>query len=157
MSTNRIEVRSTAFGAGADIPTRYTCEGEDVSPPLSWEPGPAQTASYALIVDDPDAPGGTWVHWVAWNLPRPELPEDVARDARLPDGTCQGKNSWSRVGYGGPCPPSGTHRYVFQVYALDRELELAASTDEAGLSAAMRGHVLAEGQLVGTYAKTGGR
>jgi len=150
----KIPVKSASFDASASIPAQYTCEGRDVSPPLSWAAGPAGTAGYALVMDDPDAPAGTWTHWVAWNIPRTELAEDVARERRLPDGTCQGKNSWGKVGYGGPCPPSGQHRYFFRVFALDRTLELPASADEEDLRAAMRGHVLAEGELVGVYAKT---
>jgi hypothetical protein len=153
MATARITLASTAFDGGASIPARYTCDGLDVSPPLAWGAGPPGTVSYALVMDDPDAPAGTWVHWVAWNLARTELAEDLAREARLPDGTCQGKNSWGRVGYGGPCPPAGEHRYFFRVYALDRRLDLAPSTDADDLRAALRGHVLAEGELHGRYAR----
>ena len=153
MSSTRIQVQSTAFDPRASIPARFTCDGEDVSPPLSWSAGPPRTAGYALIMDDPDAPAGTWVHWVAWNLPRTELAQDVARTARLADGACQGKNSGGEVGYGGPCPPSGEHRYFFRVYALDLALDLPPSTDADDLRAAMRGHVLAEGELFGVYAR----
>jgi hypothetical protein len=153
MSSTKIQVKSTAFDAGASIPARYTCDGQDVSPPLSWDAGPPKTACYALIMDDPDAPAGTWVHWVAWNIPLTELPENVAREARLADGTCQGKNSWPKLGYGGPCPPSGQHRYFFKVYALDQKLDLHAATDKEDLVAAMRGHVLAEGELFGVYTR----
>ena len=153
MAAGKIELKTASFDRGASIPSRHTCDGADVSPPLSWSAGPAGTASYALVMDDPDAPAGTWVHWLAWNVPRPELPENVAREARLADGTCQGKNSWGRVGYGGPCPPSGEHRYFFRVHALDRRLDLPASTDRDDLLATMRGHVLAEGELLGVYTR----
>src|SRR5262245_56206348 len=155
MSVPKLQVKSASFDARASIPSQYTCEGRDVSPPLAWSAGPPKTAGYALIMDDPDAPAGTWVHWVAWNLASTELAEDVKRDAKLADGTCQGKNSWGKVGYGGPCPPSGEHRYFFRVFALDRTLELPASTDADDLRAAMRGHVVAEGELYGVYKKTG--
>jgi len=155
MSIQKLQVKSASFDARASIPSLYTCEGRDASPPLAWSGAPPKTASYALIMDDPDAPGGTWVHWVAWNLPRAELAESVAREAQLADGTCQGKNSWGKLGYGGPCPPSGEHRYFFRVFALDRKLDLPASTDADDLRAAMRGHVVAEGELQGVYRKTG--
>ena len=151
MST--IHVRTDAFDPGATIPAKYTCDGEDVSPPLSWDSGPEATASYALIMDDPDAPGGTWVHWVAWNIPNPNLPEAVPSDAELPDGTRQGENSWPKTGYGGPCPPSGEHRYFFKLYALDTKLELTASADEEALVRAMEGHLLAQGELMGVYSR----
>ena len=153
MGAPKIQVKSTSFDARASIPAQYTCDGRDVSPPLAWAAGPPRTAGYALIMDDPDAPVGTWVHWVAWNIPRAELAESVGREARLTDGTCQGKNSWGKVGYGGPCPPSGEHRYFFKLYALDQKLELPSSTDADDLRAAMRGHVLAEGELFGVYTR----
>ena len=153
MANAKIRVTSSAFEHGASIPARHTCDGADESPPLAWEAGPARTASYALIMDDPDAPAGTWVHWVAWNLPGTALPAGVAKTAELADGTRQGKNSWPKVGYGGPCPPSGQHHYSFRVYALDEQLALVPSTDADDLRAAMRGHVLAEGELVGVYAR----
>jgi hypothetical protein len=152
-----LEVRSSSFDRARSIPARHTCDGADASPPLAWSAGPAHTAAYALVMDDPDAPGGTWVHWVAWNIPRPELAEHVACQARLDDGTCQGKNSWGRVGYGGPCPPSGEHRYFFRVFALDQTLDLPASSDRDDLLAAMRGHVLAEGELFGVYRRAARR
>ncbi len=153
MATPKIELKTASFDRGASIPARHTCDGADSSPPLSWSTGPAGTACYALVMDDPDAPAGTWVHWVAWNITGSGLAENVAREARLPDGICQGKNSWGKVGYGGPCPPSGEHRYFFKVYALDRTLDLPASSDKEDLLAAMRGHVLGEGELVGVYSR----
>ena len=145
---NGLALSSSAFGEGEGIPERYTCDGEDVSPPLAWESGPAGTVTYALIMDDPDAPAGTWVHWVLFNLPddRRQLAEDVPADAGV-----QGSNSWGRTGYGGPCPPSGQHRYVFKLYALDTELALEAGADKEALLDAMEGHVLTSDQLTGVY------
>ena len=151
MQTLRVE--SAAFEHEGEIPSRFTCDGEDTSPPLSWDPGPDGTRTYALVVEDPDAPGGTWVHWVAWNLVEPHLREAALPADVLPDGACQGHNSWRRSGYGGPCPPSGTHRYCFGVHALDIVLDLPPDTDAAGLRAAMQGHVLAQGELMGRYAR----
>jgi Raf kinase inhibitor-like YbhB/YbcL family protein len=148
-----LRVTSSAFEDEGAIPARFTCDGQDASPPLSWSPGPDGTVSYALIVEDPDAPGGTWAHWVAWNLVEPRLREGVPPDDVLADGTRQGRNSWRRTGYGGPCPPSGTHRYFFGVHALDTTLDLPPDTDAAALRAAMRGHVLARGELLGLYTR----
>ncbi len=148
-----LELKSAAFEYQAFIPATYTCDGEDVSPPLSWSAGPEGTASYALILDDPDAPNGTWVHWVAWNLPGLELREGVLADAEGEGAPRQGTNSWGRVGYGGPCPPSGTHRYFFKLYALNEVLDLPDSTDKSGLLDAMEGHVLLSGDLLGLYAR----
>lgn len=143
-----LALTSSAFGEGERIPERYTCDGEDVSPPLAWEGAPAGTVAYALIMDDPDAPRGTWVHWVLFNLPqeRNQLPEDVSVEV----GT-GGRNSWDRTGYGGPCPPSGQHRYVFKLYALNTELALETGADKEALLAAMEGHIVASGQLIGVY------
>jgi Raf kinase inhibitor-like YbhB/YbcL family protein len=148
-----LTVKSSAFTNEAPIPSRFTCDGDEVSPPLSWSAGPESTKCYALIVDDPDAPSGTFVHWVAWNIAGTELGEGIAKDASRADGMRQGKNSWSKTGYGGPCPPSGMHRYFFKVFALDRTLELPPSTDSRSLTAAMSGHVLAQGELMGKYAR----
>jgi Raf kinase inhibitor-like YbhB/YbcL family protein len=135
------------------IPGKYTCDGDDVSPPLSWEPVPEATKSIALISDDPDAPVGTWVHWVLYNLlaDTQGLPENVPRDPTLADGAKHGKNSWGRPGYGGPCPPGGTHRYYFKIYALDTTLDAAAGATATQLEAAMKGHILGQGQLMGRY------
>lgn len=148
-----LETWSAAFEEGAAIPARYTCDGEDLSPPLAWGDGPPGTSSFALVCEDPDAPGGTWVHWVAWNLTGTHLPAGVPPDGAPDAGMVQGTNSWGRRGYGGPCPPSGTHRYVFRIYALDTRLDLPAATDAATLRDAFRGHVLAEGRLMGRYAR----
>ncbi len=150
-----IQVTSTAFSQGESIPVQYTCQGQNISPPLAWGDPPAGTQSLALIMDDPDAPVGTWVHWVLYNLP-PEartLPEAVSAEAQLQDGSLHGHNSWNRSGYGGPCPPSGTHRYFFKLYALDTMLDLKPGADKWQLLEAMQGHILAQGELMGTYAK----
>jgi Raf kinase inhibitor-like YbhB/YbcL family protein len=149
-------VTSPAFEKEGSIPARYTCDGEDVSPPLEWTGGPMGTESYALIMDDPDAPGGTWVHWVAWNIKGTKLPEDAGNEAMADtplEHVRHGTNSWDRIGYGGPCPPSGTHRYYFKVYALDRELGLGPEATKQALVAAIEGHTLDRGELMGTYAR----
>jgi len=150
-----ITVISSAFNEGGMIPSKYTCDGADVSPALAWDGIPEGTKSIALISDDPDAPVGTWVHWVLWNLPPDAkgLPEQVPTDPELPDGARQGINDFGRAGYGGPCPPGGTHRYYFKVYALDTMLNLPSGTRKANLVAAMDGHVLAQGQLMGKYSR----
>jgi Raf kinase inhibitor-like YbhB/YbcL family protein len=155
-----LTLTSPAFAAGGEIPTRYTCEGDDVSPPLAWSTPPAGTKSLALIVDDPDAPDPdapkmTWVHWVVYDLPATAdgLPEGVAARA-LPAGTREGLNDWKRSGYGGPCPPVGRHRYFHKLYALDTVLPDLGRPDKVALERAMRGHILARAELLGTYAKT---
>lgn len=150
-----ISVSSAAFEEGGAIPSQYTCDGADMSPALAWEGILGGAKSIAVICDDPDAPMGTWVHWVMWNI-APDargLPERVAPEPTLPDGARQGISDFGRPGYGGPCPPSGTHRYYFKVYALDTMLDLPSSTKKADLLKAMDGHVLAEGQLMGKYSR----
>ena len=147
----QLQVTSPSFVHEGAIPLEFTCDGADVSPALSWTAGPEGTASYALIMDDPDAPRGTWVHWVVWNIPQPSLVDAIPAQEALDDGTMQGMNSWPKRGYGGPCPPSGTHRYYFKVYALDATLDLPASTNKDALLKAMKGHILAQGELMGTY------
>jgi Raf kinase inhibitor-like YbhB/YbcL family protein len=146
---------SSAFTHGSMIPKQYTCDGKDISPPLSWSDPPEKTQSFALIMDDPDAPLGTWVHWVIYNLPATArgLGEGVPPDADLPDGSRQGRNSWRRIGYGGPCPPSGTHRYFFKLYALDTVLPLASGATKEELLKAMEGHIVAQAELMGRYAR----
>lgn len=145
----KIGVESTAFQQGAAIPEKHTGDGDDVSPPLSWSEGPAGTVTYALVMDDPDAPMGTWLHWTIWNLKTTKLEEGASK--RPPAGSAQGQNSWKRTGYGGPKPPSGTHRYFFRVYALDASLDLKEGADRDALETAIRGHVLAQGELMGRY------
>jgi Raf kinase inhibitor-like YbhB/YbcL family protein len=149
-----LALKSTAFAPGAEIAKKYSCEGDDVSPALEWSAPPAHTVSFALIMDDPDAPVGTWVHWVIWNLPAStqELPEAVAKLEQLDDGTRQGRNSSKKIGYIGPCPPPGKpHRYFFRLYALDKMLVLAPGASRASLEEAMKHHVLAQGEYMGTY------
>lgn len=147
-----IGLTSPVFKNGEAIPQKYSCDGEDISPPLHWDNVPAGTTSLALILDDPDAPRGTWVHWVLYNIPPDtnDLPENVAPVDSLPGGGSQGNNSWKRVGYGGPCPPGGTHRYFFKIYALDTLLNLDAGATKEDVLRAIEGHILAQGQLMGT-------
>ena len=154
---------SPDFEPNGEIPTRFTCEGEDVSPALAWTGTPEQARSLALIVDDPDAPDPrapktTWVHWVLYNLPPSAsgLPQK-AGPKDLPPGTREGLNDWKSTGYGGPCPPIGRHRYFFKLYALDRELPDLGRPTKAKLEEAMAEHVLAKAELIGTYQKRGGR
>lgn len=149
----RIQVTSSAFEEGGMIPQQYTCDGENLSPPLSWESLQEETKSVALIVDDLDAPSGTFAHWVLYDLPAnvQELPAGVSGDETLPNGARQGANDFGDIGYGGPCPPRGTHRYVFKVYALDAQVDLAPDQTKAQLLRAMEGHILAQGQIMGKY------
>lgn len=151
-------VRSESFEEGGAISPRHTCDGADTSPPLAWSGAPETTAAYVLICDDPDAPVGTWVHWVLYDLPARtvSLPEGVPSTETIAGGGTHGKNSWGRLGYGGPCPPSGTHRYFFRLYALDRPLGLRPGATRAEVDAAMRGRVLAEGALMGRYRRARG-
>lgn len=148
-----MELKSRAFQAGGMIPAQYTCDGQDISPPLHWSDPPAGTVSFGLISDDPDAPMGTWVHWVAWNIPATvrSLEENVPNTTSLQDGTKQGTTDFHRVGYGGPCPPSGIHRYYFKLYALDTTLNLPSGTTKKDLELAMHDHILAQAELMGTY------
>ncbi len=149
-----IDLSSPAFAAGAPIPQKYTCDGANVSPPLEWRGVPGGARQIVLICDDPDAPAGTWVHWVLYCLDASfsNLPEGVpARDV-LDDGACQGMNDFKKVGYGGPCPPRGKpHRYFFRIYALDAELALKSGARRADVDRAMQGHVIGRGELMGTY------
>jgi Raf kinase inhibitor-like YbhB/YbcL family protein len=149
----KIELVSPGFGEGQMIPRENTCDGQDISPELQWAAIPDETRSLALIVDDPDAPSGTFVHWVVYNLPidRHELTENMPHDESLPNGAIQGVNDFGRIGYGGPCPPSGTHRYYFTLYALDTDLDLPPGQTKATLLDAMGNHILAKGQLMGRY------
>ena len=154
-----LSIRSSAFQHQGEIPSRYTCEDKDVSPALEWSGGPRNTKSLVLIVDDPDAPDPkaprmTYVHWVLYNIPPSAngLAEGIAASA-LPSGTRQGLNDWKRVGYGGPCPPIGRHRYFFKLYCLDTQLPDLGQATKASVEAAMKGHVLEQAELVGTYQK----
>lgn len=147
---------SAAFKENAAIPSKYTCDAEDMSPPLAWSGAPKDAKSYALISDDPDAPAGTWVHWVLWNLPADTtvLPENLPKTETLPNGASQGLTDFRTVGYGGPCPPSGTHRYFFKLYALDTILTLPAKSTKAQLESAMKGRILAQARLIGLYSRS---
>ena len=148
-----IKLTSTAFKEGQAIPRTYTCDGVNVSPPLEWSGVPKTAKTVAIIADDPDAPAGTWVHWVLYNLPADNIGvvENLPATENLAAGGFQGKNDFEKIGYGGPCPPSGTHRYFFKIYALDSELPLKAGATKAELMKAIEGHVVLEGQLMGTY------
>lgn len=148
-----LELSSSAFAHEAPIPVKYSCDGENISPPLAWSDPPEGTMSFALINDDPDAPVGTWIHWVLYNIPgnTRALGEAIPAQAELADRSLHGENSWGRFDYGGPCPPSGTHRYFFKLYALDTILDLGAGADKEILLATMEGHILAEAELMGTY------
>ena len=153
-SSMALVLKSSAFAPGAEIPKKHTCEAADVSPALEWSEAPARTVSFALIMDDPDAPAGTWVHWVLSNLPASvhELPEAVAKQDQLGDRTRQGRNSFRKIGYNGPCPPPGKpHRYFFRLYALDEKLDLAAGASSSDLQEAMKGHVIGQAEYMGTY------
>ena len=150
-----VTITSTVFSEGSMIPQNYTCDGEDISPPLAWSGVPDGTKSLALICDDPDAPMGTWVHWVLFNIPAHirELPAAIPPEKILQNGAKHGINDFRKFGYGGPCPPGGTHRYYFKLYALDTEINLEAGITKAQLLKTMEGHILAEGQLMGRYSR----
>ena len=151
---DNMQLTCTAFLEGGAIPAKYTCDATNVSPPLKWSGVPAEAKSFALIVDDPDAPSGTWVHWVLYDLPASasELPEDVAKSQYVAGGAKQGLNDFKHLGYGGPCPPHGKpHRYFFKLYALDSLLDLKPGLTKKGIETAMEKHILAQAQLMGTY------
>lgn len=145
-----MKIESPVFDHKKEIPSKYTCDGEDINPPLTFKNIPQNTKSLTLIVDDPDAPKGIWTHWLLWNInsETKEIRENV-----LPHGAIQGKQSWGKAGYGGPCPPSGTHRYSFKLYALDTKLDLPPEADKAQLERAMEGHILANAELIGLYSR----
>ena len=149
-----MQISSIAFGEGQSIPAKYTCDEKNISPPLKWSGVPAAAKSLALIADDPDAPGGTWVHWVLYDLPSnvSEFGEDVSKSQFVSGGAKQGLNDFKHLGYGGPCPPPGKpHRYFFKLYALDATVELKPGATKKELERAMEKHILAQGQLMGTY------
>lgn len=145
---DELQITSPAFEVNGEIPTKYTCDGADINPPLHIEGIPKETQSLVLIMDDPDAPGGTWDHWIVWNIP----PVDTIEEDSVP-GT-EGLNDFRRQAYGGPCPPSGTHRYFFKVYALDTTLDLPPTATKADVEQAMEGHILAQGELIGRYSRS---
>jgi Raf kinase inhibitor-like YbhB/YbcL family protein len=150
-----LSITSPAFKNGSSIPAEYTCISKDISPTLAWSGQPAATKSFALIMDDPDAAGGTWVHWVIYNIPASArgLQEAAPTKVQLADGSLNGVNSWGNLGYGGPCPPSGTHRYFFKLYALDTMLDLPSGANKQKLLSVMQDHILAQGELMGTFSK----
>lgn len=150
-----IQIKSRAFEEGGMIPEQYTCDGIDVSPPLEWTSVPEGTRTLELICDDPDATVGTWIHWVLFNLPADtkELPENIPAQKILANGSKQGVSDFGKIGYGGPCPPTGTHRYYFKLYALDINFNLEPGISKRELLKAMEGHILAEGQLMGKYTR----
>lgn len=151
-----ISITSSAFPTEGTIPKKFTCDGPDVSPALAWGGAPQTTQSFALIMDDPDAPVGTWVHWVLYDLPAntKELAENLLKQEQLPNGARQGRNDFRRIGYGGPCPPPGKpHRYFFKLYALDKKLDFEAGATKADVESAMKGHILAQGELLGRYGR----
>jgi Raf kinase inhibitor-like YbhB/YbcL family protein len=154
---NRMEIKvtSTAFNEGQPIPRGYTCDGTNVSPPLEWTGVPKSAKTLAIIADDPDAPAGTWVHWVLYNLPADKIGviENTPASETLSGGGMQGTNDFKKLGYGGPCPPSGTHRYFFKLYALDAELPLKPGATKAEVENAMQGHTVAQAHLMGTYSR----
>jgi len=154
MSTNII-VKSDSFSDGGMIPAKYTCDGANISPKLSWDNAPKGTKSFVLICEDPDAPMGTFTHWVLYDIPADvhELPENLPKDKILPNGAKQGITDFKKVGYGGPCPPNGTHRYYFKLYALDTLLNLEPALKKEDILKAMNGHILAQGQILGKYAR----
>jgi len=149
----QMKITSPAFAEGEMIPKQYTCDGKNVSPPLAWSDVPADVKSFAMIMDDPDASAGTWVHWVLFNLPAGQrsLSEGVLAVKTLPGGGVQGTSSFRKYGYGGPCPPGGTHRYFFKLYALDGLLSLSNNATAKDLETAIRGRIVAETQLMGRY------
>ncbi len=148
-----MELSSSAFDDGGMIPRKYTCDGVNISPPLEWGSVPAGTKSLALICDDPDTPVGTWVHWVYYDIPAgtKNLPRDVTPIENPPNGGKQGVNDFRKIGYSGPCPPSGTHRYYFKIYSLDIILDLPPGATKEKLLKAMEGHVIGQAQLMGKY------
>jgi Raf kinase inhibitor-like YbhB/YbcL family protein len=154
--TMAFQITSSAFANGGTIAKNYTCDGPDIAPPLAWTGAPSGTQSFALIADDPDAPAGTWVHWVLYNLPgtAKELAEGARKEEQLPDGTEQGRNDFRKIGYNGPCPPAGKpHRYFFKLYALGAKLGLKPGASKAEVESAMKGHILAQAELVGKYGR----
>lgn len=147
---DKMKIKSSAFENNEKIPRKYTCQGEDINPPLEFSEIPKETKSLALIMDDPDAPLGTWDHWIIWNIP-PETKE--IKEGEVPVNAIQGKNSWGKNSYGGPCPPSGTHRYFFKLYALNEILNINENSKKSDLEKAMKGHIIARAELIGLYAK----
>jgi hypothetical protein len=153
-----LTIKSPAFQSGDNIPKKFSCEGEDISPQLEWSNYPSETKSFALICEDPDAPGGTFTHWIIYDIPtsRNSFPENVPNELDVFDGVKQGKNNFGKIGYGGPCPPAGSaHRYFFRVYALDNKLNIKEGLSKDDLMNKIKSHILEEGELIGLYKKSG--
>ncbi len=150
LSIKNMQLTSSSFIPGGPIPARFTCDGEDINPPLEWRDVPVGAKSLAIITDDPDAPGGTWLHWTLWNID-PSL--SGIETGKVPSGAVEGMTDFGRSGYGGPCPPSGNHRYYFRIYALDIRLDLRADALLSDLNQAMTGHVIGQAELMGTYSR----
>jgi len=150
-----LQIKSTVFEQGEIIPKKYSCDGENVSPPLNWSDIPKGTKSFALILDDPDAPAKIWVHWIIYNIPADQrsLDEYIPDGERLANGALHGTNDYQKFGYRGPCPPGGTHRYSFKIYALDSMLNILPGLSKQKLLSAMKGHVIEQGKLIGRYAR----
>jgi hypothetical protein len=151
-----LQLKSPDFSSGGAIPKQFTCDGADISPSLAWSDPPEATQSFALIADDPDAPAGTWVHWVLFDLPANArtLAQNVPKQEQLSDGSRQGRNSFGKIGYGGPCPPPGKpHRYFFKLYALDSKLNLKSGATKKDVERAMQGHILSQGEWMGRYGR----
>lgn len=150
-----ISITSNAFSEGGMIPAEYTCDGKDISPQISWSGIPKNTRSIVLIADDPDAPAGTWVHWVVYNIPpeRKVFGEGIQPRESLDDGTMQGKNDFGRIGYGGPCPPGGTHRYYFRIYALEEKPDVRPGLTKKQIMEKIKDLIVSEGHLMGKYGR----
>jgi hypothetical protein len=151
-----LELKSPDFSSGGIIPKQFTCDGADMSPALEWNDPPAATKSFALVADDPDAPVGTWVHWVLFNLPASarSLAQNIPKKEQMVDGSFQGRNDFGKIGYGGPCPPPGKpHRYFFKLYAVDTKLNLKPGANKKDVERAIQGHILAQGEWMGRYAR----
>lgn len=148
-------IENPAFKNNERIPSKYTCDGDNMSPELRWNRAPKESKTFALVMDDPDAPMGVFTHWVIFNIPSSEngLPENVPTDGKLPNGSVQGRTDFGRIGYGGPCPPSGVHRYRFRIYALNTSLNLPVGTTKQQVLKAIQGHVLADAELIGLYSR----
>jgi Raf kinase inhibitor-like YbhB/YbcL family protein len=146
----KMKITSPTFAGGGNIPSKFTCDGADANPALRFEGAPAEAKSLALIVDDPDAPSGLFTHWLVWNI---DLKTTAIEENSAPSNAIQGKNDFGKSGYGGPCPPSGTHRYFFKVFALDRQLDLPAGSKRAQLDEQMRGHIIGQAELMGRYSR----
>lgn len=151
----KINITSDSFKESELIPSKYTCDDKNISPQLAWDKPSDKIKTFAIIAEDPDAPGGNFIHWVAFNIPANvlDLPEDVTPIKNIPEEVLFGTNNFGHIGYGGPCPPSGTHRYFFRIYGLDSAMHLEAGSEKMDLINAMKNHIIAEGELMGKYSR----